>query len=272
MCWRCLPARDGQLRLSRRSFTTGVLSASVAQSIDPSCLPAARDDLMEPHMSMAIPPGTVRTVALTLDACSGAADMRIIDTLLGLSVPATIFVTGLWLHANSPTLERLRARPDLFTLQNHGELHLPAILGNHRVYGLPVAGTLDAIHREVERGADAVAATGAPRAKWYRAAAALYSPAAISAIEAMDVRIAGFSLGADEGASLPAASVARRIAAAVSGDVIIAHVNQPHRPSGAGVAAGVTELHRSGTAFVGLDAFPMTALRCHPIATAAARV
>lgn len=224
-------------------------------------------------MRMVVPPGTPSTVALTLDACSGAADMRIIDTLLALSVQATIFVTGLWLRSNEPIVEMLRARADLFALQNHGELHLPAILGTHRIYGLPVAGTLDAIHREVERGADAVAATGAPRPKWYRTAAAIYSPAAIAAIEAMDVRIAGYSLGADEGASLPAAAVARRIAAAVSGDVIIAHVNQPHRASGGGVAAGVTELHRTGTVFVGLDAFPMTALRCHPIAPpAAARV
>nr|WP_294525940.1 polysaccharide deacetylase family protein [uncultured Rhodopila sp.] len=240
-----------------------MLSAAVAQSVDPGCFPAAHDDLVEPRMSMVLPPGTPRTVALTLDACSGAADMRIIDTLLALSIPATIFVTGLWLRSNGPTLEILRSRPDLFTLQNHGELHLPAILGAHRIYGLPVAGTLDAVRREVERGADAVAATGAARPHWYRTAAAIYSPAAITSIEAMDVRIAGYSLGADDGASLPAASVERRIAAAVSGDVIIAHVNQPHRPSGAGVAAGVTELHQSGTGFVGLDAFPMSALRCH---------
>ena len=143
---------------------------------------------------------------------------------------------------------------------------MPAFLGTHSIYGLPVAGTLDAIRREVERGADAVAATKAARPKWYRGAAAIYSPDAITEIESMDVRIAGYSLIADEGASLPAPTVERRIAAAVSGDVIIAHVNQPHRSSGAGVAAGVTELHRSGTAFVGLDAFPITALKCRVLA------
>jgi peptidoglycan/xylan/chitin deacetylase (PgdA/CDA1 family) len=272
MCRRCLSPPDGRPRLSRRRFATGALSAAVAQSIDPGCFPAAPDDLVEPRMSMVVPPGTPHTVALTLDACSGQADMRIIDTLLSLSIPATIFVTGLWLRANGPALAILRARPDLFMLENHGERHLPAILGTRRIYGLPVAGTLEAIGREVERGADAVAATGAARPHWYRAAAAIYSPAAITAIEGTETRIAGYSLVADEGASLPAASVARRIAAAVSGDVIIAHVNQPHRPSGAGVAAGVTELHRSGTLFAGLDAFEMTALKCHRFATAAARV
>jgi peptidoglycan/xylan/chitin deacetylase (PgdA/CDA1 family) len=263
MCWRCLPPR----RLSRRSFHAGVLSVAAT-----GCFPANQGDIVDPRMSMIVSPGSPRTVALTLDACSGDADMRIIDTLVALSVPVTIFVTGLWLRRNGPLVAMLRTKSDLFTLENHGELHLPPVLGDHRIYGLPVAGTLDAVRREVERGADAVAATGAPRPKWYRGAAALYSPAALNAIEAMDVRIAAYSLGADEGASLPAASVAHRIAAAVSGDVIIAHVNQPHRSSGAGVAAGVAELHKAGTVFTGLDAFPMTGLNCRLLAPPAVRV
>jgi hypothetical protein len=109
-----------------------------------------------------------------------------------------------------------------------------------------------------------VVATGAQPPKWYRAATGLYSPAAIGAI---DAKIAGYSLVADEGASLPAAIVARRIAAAVSGDVIIAHVNQPHRSSWAGVAEGIAALHRAGTVFVGLDTYPTTPLSCrlHPL-------
>jgi peptidoglycan/xylan/chitin deacetylase (PgdA/CDA1 family) len=210
-------------------------------------------------MSLVVPARTPRTVALTLDACSGSVDMRIIGTLLALSVPATLFVTALWLRANPHILSLLRARADLFALENHGERHLPAVLGTRHVYGLPVAGTLDAIHHEVERGAEAVVATGAPRPTWYRAAAALYSP---GVIEGTDARIAGYSLVADEGASLPAAAVARRMAAAVSGDVIIAHVNHPHRSSGAGVAAGIAALHKTGTVFVGLDTYPMTPLTC----------
>lgn len=262
MCRRCLVPLDGRSRLSRRSFQTGALRAAVAQPIDPGCFPAAPDVLVEPRMTMQVPAQAARTVALTLDACSGAADMRIVDTLISLAIPATIFVTGLWLRTNQLLVSTLRARSDLFNLQNHGERHLPPVLGSRRIYGLRVAGTLDGIHREVERGADAVAATGAPRPAWYRGAAAIYSPAAISAIEAMGVRIAGYSLVADEGASLPAASVARRIAAAVSGDIIIAHVNQPHRESGAGVAAGIAELHRTLTVFAGLDAFPVTGLTC----------
>ncbi len=45
------------------------------------------------RMRLVVPEGAPRTVALTLDACSGGVDMRIIDTLLEQSVPATIFVS-----------------------------------------------------------------------------------------------------------------------------------------------------------------------------------
>jgi peptidoglycan/xylan/chitin deacetylase (PgdA/CDA1 family) len=254
MCWRCAVP----IRLSRRSFHTGVLAATV----DPSCLLATPEEIVEPGMRLVVGAGAPRTIALTLDACSGAADMRIIETLLDLSVVATIFVTGLWLRGNSRALALLLGRPDLFALQNHGERHLPPVLGSRTVYGLQVAGTLDAVRREVERGADALVAAGGVRPTWYRGAAALYSPLAIGAIEAMGFAIAGYSVSADQGASLPAATVARRIASAASGDVLLAHVNQPGRPSGAGVAEGVAALRRAGAVFVGLDALPVVAVTC----------
>ena len=68
----------------------------------------------------------------------------------------------------------------------------------------------------------------------------------------MGFGIAGYSLNADMGASLPAATVAARIAKARDRDVIIGHINQPLRPSGAGIAAGVVALMRQGIAFVHL--------------------
>lgn len=214
---------------------------------------------MEPSLRLAVPDGAARIVALTLDACSGGTDMRIVEVLTGLSIPATIFVTGPWLRANGGVARLFLGRSDLFTLQNHGERHVPPVLGNRLVYGLPVAGTLEAVEREVTGGSAAILAAGGVRPGWYRGATGRYSPAAIVAIEAMGYRIAGYSLSADQGASLPAASVARRIAAARKGEVILAHVNHPHRPSGAGVAAGLVELRKAGVQFVSLDTFPVTA-------------
>jgi hypothetical protein len=52
------------------------------------------------------------------------------------------------------------------------------------------------------------------------------------------------------------------MASAANGEVILAHVNQPNRPSGAGVATGLAALRQAGVVFVGLDAVPVTALPC----------
>jgi peptidoglycan/xylan/chitin deacetylase (PgdA/CDA1 family) len=265
MCRSCFPPPvRGTVALSRRSFHQGLLAAAVLPGVAPACLSAPPQAVQEPAISLLVPPGAPRTVALTLDACMGAVDQRIIGALIGLGVPATIFATALWLHANPATVDLLRARRDLFAVQNHGERHLPPVLGTRRVYGLEVAGTTEAVQREVTRGADAVQAALGQRPTWYRGAAGLYSPATFPVILATDSRIAGYSLNADQGASLPAPAVARRIAASRSGDVIVAHVNQPHRASGAGVAAGIAALHAAGVVFVTLDALPTTQATCAP--------
>jgi peptidoglycan/xylan/chitin deacetylase (PgdA/CDA1 family) len=204
-------------------------------------------------MRLADPPPGGLAVALTLDACPGSFDQRIASALVESGIPATILVTDAWMTRNPAALAFLLAHPDLFGLENHGARHIPPILGGGTFFGIPVAGDLAAVQREVTEGASGIlAATGiAPR--WYRAAAGFYTPSVMPAIQQLGFGIAGYSLNADIGASLPAESVARRIANAASGDVIVAHINQPYRPSGLGVIAGVKMLQARGANFLRLD-------------------
>jgi peptidoglycan/xylan/chitin deacetylase (PgdA/CDA1 family) len=209
--------------------------------------------LVEPAMRLAGGPSGGLTVALTLDACPGAFDHRIAGALIEAHVPATIFVSGPWLRRNPEALALLLAHRDLFAIQNHGAAHVPPVLGARRVFGLAVAGTLDAVRREVAGGAAEVRAATGVQPRWYRAATGFYSPPALEAVRRMGVGIAGYCLNADQGASLPARVVAARIAAAADRDVIVAHVNQPLRSSGLGVVQGVAALRRRGARFVRLD-------------------
>lgn len=199
---------------------------------------------------------TDRVVALTLDACPGAFDARIASALVESGIAATIFVTGAWLERNPAGLAFLLAHRDLFAIENHGERHIPPVFGTRRIYGIRPAGDLATVRREVSGGAAAILAATGVTTRWYRGATGFYSPAAITAITGDGTRIAAYSLNADMGASLPAESVARRIAGASSGEVIIAHINQPRRASGRGVVEGVRELQRQGATFVHLDARP----------------
>ena len=225
--------------LGRRAFATGAVSlaAGLSKPVEPSLL---------------LPPNDRATVALTLDACSGAFDARLAQALVANRIPATIFVTALWIRWNPNGLAYLLAHADLFSLQNHGARHLPPILGSRRVYGLVPAGTWDAIHDEIAGGEAAVRSVTGENPTWYRGAAALYSPEVLGPIRKLGFGIGGFSLSADQGASLPAKMVEARLAKARDRDVIIGHVNQPLRSSGAGIAAGVAALKQQGMNFAWL--------------------
>lgn len=187
-------------------------------------------------------------VALTFDACPGGFDRRVAEALVALGARATIFVTAVWMRQNPEGLGFLRAHPELFALENHGERHVPPVLGTGTVFGLKVAGDVASVRAEVAGGAAALGG----RARWYRAATGFYSPEVLPVIREMGFGIGAYSFSADQGASLPAGQVTAKLAGARDGDVVVAHINQPRRASGAGVAEGVRVLRGRGAEFVWL--------------------
>ncbi len=239
--------------LTRRAL---LLSAASMPLMAAKPLAGGTAGLVEPRMRLAAASGrdTAPAVAVTLDACDGGCDLRILDLLIAEAIPATVFVSGLWLRANPGHFQTLLAHPDLFEIGDHGARHEAAIDRPMLLWKVVhAAGSLPGVAREVGEGAALLEAAGAPRPKWYRAAAALYSPEALRTIVSLGYRVAGFSLNADAGASLGQAETARRIAAARDGDVLIAHLNQPLRPAGAGVAEGLKVLKEKGVRFLRLS-------------------
>lgn len=248
------PCRCCTMGFSRRRLLVGSGALALAGLMGVSAQRAqASEELLEPRLVLKSSTDGRRTVALTLDACPGGFDAKIISALVEWRVPATIFMTGAWIHSNPTGLSAILAHRDLFAIGNHGAHHVPAVLGERHIFGIKVAGDLSAIRDEVGRGEEAILAATGARPVWYRGATALYSPAALPAIEGMGFSIAGFSLNADMGASLPAAAVVSRMRQAKDGEVIIAHANQPNRPSGFGVIAGVRALLDQDVTFVRLD-------------------
>lgn len=213
---------------------------------------AASRTLIEPHMTF-VPAGDGPEVAITLDACMGETDMRILSPLIEQHIAVTLFVTQRWLEHNPAAITLLAQHSDLFKIENHGAQHLPAVIGDERPYGIAPAGTAAAVRNEVIGGANAIVERFGTRPTWYRDATALYSRDAMALIAELGFLIGGFSLNGDIGASASAASTQQRIAAARSGDVIISHINQPKRAAGAGVIAGILALKKQGFAFRHLD-------------------
>lgn len=228
-----------------------VLSAAVLL-FSASAASASPSRLVEPALRLPQGASGEGRVALTLDACGGGTDTRILSALVENRIPATIFVTGIWLRRNPAAVAILKAHPDLFEIENHGAHHLPAIDRPVSVYGIASAGSADGVVREVTSGADAMAKAGLSQPHWFRGATAKYTSTSIARIEALGFRIAGYSLNADGGSLLGATTTERRVEAARDGDVLIAHINQPTHPAGAGLVKGLLTLKARGITFVRL--------------------
>jgi peptidoglycan/xylan/chitin deacetylase (PgdA/CDA1 family) len=193
-------------------------------------------------------------VALTLDACSGQYDDDLIQFLVRNRIPATIFATKKWLDKNPYGVSVIKANLDLLDVEDHGENHIPAVIGaGRKVYG--IAGEPDIIHlrREVTEGARAVEAVTGVAPRWYRGATAEYDPQAMDEIRKLGYRIAGFSVNADSGATLKKVAIEERLQHVKAGDVIIAHMNKPASDSAEGLSTGLLQLLRRGFVFVRLD-------------------
>ncbi len=193
-------------------------------------------------------------LVLTLDACSGKFDDQLINFLIRKRIPATIFATKKWLDENPSGLAVIKAHLDLFDVEDHGEKHIPAVIGaGRKVYGIP--GEPDVIHlrREVTAGARAIEQATGIAPHWYRGATAEYDAQAIEEIGKLGYKIAGFSVNADAGATLKKGAIEKRLAQVKEGDVIIAHMNKPASDSAEGLSAGLIYLLKKGFVFVRLD-------------------
>lgn len=213
----------------------------------------ASSALVEPTLKMRPQASGVTRVAITLDACMGKTDFRILDTLVKERIPATVFVTARWIRHNRDALAIMLANPDLFEIENHGQDHIPAIDRQVSVYGIASAGSSEGVMREVNGGREAVIAATGKEPRWFRGATAKYTHSSMAEINGIGERIAGYSINGDGGSLLGAGVAQKRIAAAKDGDVVIAHINQPTHEAGEGVAKGLLALKKRGVTFVRLD-------------------
>jgi len=226
---------------------------------------------LEVHQLLALPQPETRIAALTLDACAGGYDARLIRFLVEERIPATVFATRRWIERNAEGVAMLRSHPELFDIEDHGANHVPAVIGlGRRVFG--IAGNADVAHleSEVRDGAAAVAAVTGSAPRWYRGATAEYDAQALQVIVAMGYKVAGFSINADAGATLKREAIAARLDAVKPGDIIIAHMNKPGSDTAEGLASGLRSLLARGFHFVTLremDVRPALGTRIHSVAS-----
>ncbi|WP_336651524.1 MULTISPECIES: polysaccharide deacetylase family protein [unclassified Leucobacter] len=207
-------------------------------------------------------PGVIRTggeagldpaaVYLTLDACGGSAgsgfDAPLIEGLTAAAVPATLFLNHGWIAANYQLAAALAANP-LFSIQNHGTRHLPLSVNGSSAYGIPGTASVREVALEVWENHVALTELTGVAPRWFRPGTAHLDDVALSVSTALGERIAGFAINGDGGATLPAQSVTVAVGAAVGGEIVIAHMNQPGSGTAAGILAAVQQLRDRGLSF-----------------------
>lgn len=233
--------------VSRRAALIGLLAVA-------SDVPERGQRPIELHQRIASADADERRVALTLDACSGAYDADLVEFLIRDRIAATLFLTGRWIHANPSGVAVLRENLDLFEIENHGENHIPAVLGRgESVYGIPGEPDVEHLRREILDEAESIRRALGVATHWYRAATAEYDRGALEEIRRLGFRVAGFSVNADAGATLDRADIVARMRRVRGGDVIIAHMNKPRAETFEGLKSALPELRQRGLRFVRLD-------------------
>ncbi|MFB7911250.1 polysaccharide deacetylase family protein [Kitasatospora sp. NPDC059146] len=208
-----------------------------------------------PGVVTGLPEGQQAT-ALTFDACGGPGgsryDAELIDFLRAHEVPATLFLNARWIDANPRTFEQLAADP-LFEIGNHGTVHRPLSVTGRSAEGIAGTGGVGEVYDEVAGNAHKLTELLGHPPRFFRSGTAYYDDVAVRVVADLGERIAGFTVNADGGATLPAAEVRQEVASAPPGAIVIGHMNQPGHGTARGVAAALPGLLAAGRRFVRLS-------------------
>jgi hypothetical protein len=190
-----------------------------------------------------LPPcDTCKTLFLTLDACISGFDSVFITYLIYNNVRTSLFVTTRWINNNPQAMRLLCRRSDIFDVENHGVLHRPASVNGCTRYGIRGTENMAELVAEVEVGADIIERIAGVPPAFFRSGTAFADNVAVAAINDMGYRFIGFSVAADEGATLPRNAVKQRILAVHHGDIILMHFNSKNNESHLGFMMALEEM------------------------------
>lgn len=198
-------------------------------------------------------PSTSGGAALTLDYCGGPegsqTDHAILNLLRENGVPATLFLNARWISSN-PVLAKELAEEPLFEIANHGTQHLPLSVNGRSAYGISGTTGPGEVFDEIMANTHMISEITGKPPRFFRSGTAHLDEVASRISLALGQVPLGFSINGDAGATHPSHIVAQEIAAAHSGDIIIAHGNQPAAATGSGLAAALPLLQ---TKFIQLN-------------------
>ena len=203
-----------------------------------------------------------KILALTFDACGGPHgsefDRELIAYLKKEKIPATLFITGLWIKANPALFQELIREP-LFEIENHGlEHHLCAAAGETK-FGIHGTANVSDAMDEIEVNARQIEYYSHRKPVFYRSATAYTDEECATLARDLGETIISFDvLSGDAVPGTAAVQIKSNIVkGAKNGAIVIMHMNHPKWNGYEGLALAIPELKKEGYSFVKLEDHPL---------------
>lgn len=199
-----------------------------------------------------------KVMAFTFDACGGRNDgynEKLIAYLRREQIPATLFVTGLWIEKNRETFAEL-AKDPLFEIENHGLLHRLCSTEGRTMYGVHATRDLGDVVDEMELGARRIGELTGRRPVFFRSATAYTDELSLKVAGRLGMEVVSYDILSGDAMRASAKTMSRNILkGARHGAVVIMHFNHPAWPGLEALELSVPELRRRGYNFIKLEDF-----------------
>ncbi len=208
-----------------------------------------------------------KIIAFTFDACGGGRrgngyDSLLIKYLRKESIPATLFVTGLWIDANYSTFLDL-AKDSLFEIENHGLNHKPCSVDGESEFGIQGTRSITDAYDEMEANAEKIRMITGRKPTFYRSATAYTDEACAKMAKMLGITVISFDvLSGDAIPRTPVKTIATNVLEHVKpGAIIIMHFNHPENNTYEALQVFIPKLRKEGYKFVKLQGYPLKGRR-----------
>jgi peptidoglycan/xylan/chitin deacetylase (PgdA/CDA1 family) len=200
-------------------------------------------------------------LVLTFDACGGKGgsgyDKDLIEFLRKERIPATLFITGLWMDAH-PDLFYQLSQDTLFEIENHGLKHKPCSVSEERPYGIEATDSIGAAIDEIELNARKILFYTKRRPLFYRSATAETDEACAKVAQALKMNIIGFQiLSGDVGGTKKEIVRQNILSHLTPGAIVIGHFNHPEWNTFEALQITIPALRQAGYQFIKLQHHPL---------------
>jgi len=203
-----------------------------------------------------------KILALTFDACGGlhgsGYDADLINFLQKNRIPATLFITGLWIDANPDQFKALAA-DTLFEIENHGLTHHPCAIEGETKYGIHGTASVGQAVDEIELNARKIEKITLRKPIFYRSATATTDEACGAIAKYLGETIISYDLlSGDAVAGTPTSVIeGNLVKGAKNGAIVIMHMNHPEWNGYESLAKALPVWVKEGFTFVKLEKHPL---------------